>query len=207
MKQPFIANKYMVQEDKDIANYKVFMDCFPLNYFITAATVQGCWFDIGSQNRTGGTIVTELKGRDSKVLGYESIMIEPEKLERLVRAWEKGGIWSFYANIIEDSKIMYIFFIPGIIHLIPEFNVVENMKIPFDFNGHIEYKYEDRVFIPKEYGYTVDFSGDIPEVKMAKDNVKVAPPKRYEIDFTRKISARDIDFYEQETETDNKTDS
>ena len=194
MKQPFIANKYMAQEDKDITNFCVFMSNYPSNYYHSAATAQGCWFDICSQNRTGGTIITELKGRDCKVLEYDSIMIEPEKLERLVWAWEKGDIWTFYANIIEDSKIMYIFFIPAIIHLIPEFNVVENMKIPFDFNGHTEYKYEDRVFIPKEYGYTVDFSGDIPEVTMAKDNVKVAPPKRYEIDFTRKISARDIDF-------------
>lgn len=192
MKQPYIANKYNRQEERDIENFRVFMDYFTKNYHITAATESGCWFDICSSNETGGTIITELKGRNSSVEKYDSIMIEPEKLNKLIGAWKDKQIWSFYANIVEGKEIMYVFFIPGICHMADKWKMKKKMKIPFDFNGQREYKYEDRVFIPKDIGYRVDFSQGEPIVTDPVSNISVLPPKAYDIDFTREITAKDL---------------
>ncbi len=191
MKQPYIANKYNGQEEKDIENFRVFMEHFNRNYHITAATESGCWFDICSSNETGGTIITELKGRNCSIEKYGSIIIEPEKLNKLIGAWKDKQIWTFYANIVEGTDIMYVFFIPGICHMANEWQR-RKMNIKFEYKGKLEHKYEERVFIPKDMGFRIDFSQGEPIVTEPVGCKSVPPPKAYDIDFTREITAKDL---------------
>ncbi len=176
--QPYIHLKYQAQEEKDIEGFLEFVKWYGDNYSVTAATAYGSAVDVVSANATGGTVLTEIKGRKGSRVNDPDIMIEPHKLDCLERYWKEKGMWTFYLNLYEGTDIAYLFFIPGIAHLRKEFRFKKDEHIRFDKGVKIE----DRYYIPAEYGYKIDLkTGDI--ISRAQENIKVPAPKAYDIPF------------------------
>ena len=186
--QPYIHGKYRNQEDKDIEGFRRYCEAFPKNNTVTAATVYGSEIDVVSSNETGGTILTEIKGRKWKS-GFKDVMIEPAKLDCLERYWKEKGMWTFYLNLLEGTGTALLFFIPGITHLRKNFRFEKDYQIKWDGGTKIE----DRYFIPVEYGYMIDLStGEI--LSEAEKNESVPAPKAYDIPFGKgEITMTEID--------------
>lgn len=177
--QPYIHQKYRAQEESDIKGFQKFAGLFDKNYFQTASTVYGSSVDVVSANATGGTVLTEIKERSASRLGDPDIMIEPHKLDCLERYWKEKGMWTFYLNLYKGTHIAYLFFIPGIAHLRKNFRFEKDMPLKWD---KVNTKFEDRYFIPAEYGYKIDLlNGKV--LSEPENAASVSAPKAYEIPF------------------------
>ena len=155
-----------------------------------ASTAYGCSADVICLNITGGTSAVELKWRKPYALRFNTLFIEPGKLDYLLRLWRDKGIWTYYINFFGDKDYCWLFFIPGIEHLVGTFNIQENITI--HENGGSELKKGDRVELPFKYGYKIDINtGEV--LAMAEDNTRVPPPIAHNLDLTKSITREIIE--------------
>lgn len=163
-------------EETDIEYVIPFMEHYCELYFKTGATQQGTVFDIWCENRTGGTSVIEVKSRKKD---YKTIFIEPDKLARLIAAYEIYGAWSFFMNYVKETEELLVFFIPIVIKFHKKFEFREKMLI----NGPDGPKKDDRFAIPKELAFIFKDGKISQRPAWAEENKKAKTPKKVDVDM------------------------
>ena len=170
-------------EERDIQYVIPFLERYGNEFSRTGATEQGVVFDIWTKNVTGGTGVIEAKCRERD---YSTVFIEPDKLARLIAAYERYGAWSYYANFVKETGELLVFFIPVIKEYIREFGFRENVRI----NGPDGPKVGDRFEIPKKFAYIFK-DGKVERPSWTEGRYRVAAPRDVEVatlaDELRKI--------------------
>ena len=166
-------------EQTDIEYVIPFMEHYCELYFKTGATEQGTVFDIWCENRTGGTSVIEVK---SRLKDYATIFLEPDKMVRLIAAYEKYGAWSFFMNYTKENGELLVFFMPIVKKYYKSFEFYQNVQI----NGPDGPKRGDRFAIPKELAFIFKDGKIIQKPAWTEEHKKARRQKNVDVEMLAK---------------------
>lgn len=177
--EKWIPNKFEKEEQICIEKFISFSKLAIMKkYFvITAETQYGTMCDTVSINKTGGTVVAELKYRDKKATGYTDCYIEISKYENLLKLYEKGCL-PLYLNFIGDKY--YLWVIPTICSGLKKYKKVH---IKSSISGM---KYVDRYGLKWQDAWIFDKEGNI--IQESKCIEAPDPPKKHNINFNKAIN-------------------
>lgn len=138
MKQ-FIEGKYVKEEERDLKCFEIFAQHYPKTFSRWKESEQGTFFDILSQNTTGGTVLIETKLRNNDY--GNDLFIELEKVVSLSYSYSQDGYLPVYINFIGGYKDIWMWILPNV----KDMKYYPCVKIDGDF--------VPRLGLPKEYGY------------------------------------------------------
>jgi len=163
-------------EETDIEYVIPFIESYCEVFYETGATQQGTVFDVWCKNLTGGTSVIEVK---SRLKDYATIFIEPDKMVRLIAAYEKYGAWSFFMNYTKENGELLVFFMPIVKKYYKSFEFYQNVLI----NGPDGPKRGDRFAIPKELAFIFKDGEIIQRPAWTEEHNKAKTPKKVDVDM------------------------
>lgn len=145
-KNEWVYGKYTEQEEKAFSEFEKMVPYIPMFFNGYVQKEYGCYYDVLSTNKTGGTEHVELKLRDWGTDKQSDCFIEPEKYSVLQKDWRENNIAPLYTNMIGDHKNVYIWFLPQI----KTSNFHPNIKVKSD-NG--DFKIVDRIGLKWDEAY------------------------------------------------------
>lgn len=176
--EKWVPNKFESDEEICIKAFIKFTQFKSLKkYFrITGATEYGTMCDVVGENKTGGTVVVELKHREDKSTGFTDCFIEVGKYNNLMKLYDKGCL-PMYLNIIGDCYWLWI--LPSV----PEntMKLYKNVPIKSSISGK---KIVDRYGLQWQHAWVFDSKGNIIQESSCKHNIP-NPPIHHDIDFNK----------------------